>query len=741
MRSRKSFIFISLWLILVVFLSYLYSHPFDILSRGGYLNGWDLQLALWILNWQLSHLSSGNFAELFTGNMFYPLEHSVVFSINMLSTVVLNVPLYWITGDPEISFYASIQFSFILCAVGMFLLARRLKLDIACAIVASLIFAFSEFRLYISGHLTLLTMQWMPFTFLFIHKYFDEGRKTYLYWAALFFSLQITASAHYAFFFSIIVLAFVGILCFQQKIWSWKKFFSDGVGPVVMTLIVGGVCYFPFWRVTQNFGFSRSLGDQLGYGADLENYLSAAHSYFLGPLTARFGHMEGYASPRFTALFLTATALILFRTEVRRLSFMRKLDGLLIFMVLLSFFVWKTQPTWIPVLENTFPFTGNWGPLVWQLLILTPVSWLAILRLGLTGIIRSAFSGLRGQNLFFLYFTIAFLAFLISLGPAIKINGFEFALNPVTTFLFFVFPGFDSIRAISRFSGLVPLGLAITSGLGLMLIGQRCKKVYFKNLLYALFIGLLLIEIYPAKGFNPPYKKDPPSKDEYVWLKDQAGMGPVLEWPIHVPFDGEAVYVARSMIHNKPLVNGFGSYQWNGHKKLSQMKNLSQQEALLSLYAFGVRYLLIHKVQDPFPKWATRKIGKFQLSKQFDNTLIYENKNARTQFLPESHWDLFDLAIERLDKSHCKLVLTFNSPETYYVSKNKISLQILLEGKNNLILEEKELTLYPDLWENGNQNTIALNKKSCATQQIFFLNDEKKHRAKFIPLEPHDLPS
>ncbi len=741
MSSKKSFIFIGLWLLLVIFLSYLYSHPLDILSRGGYLSGWDLRLALWILNWQLSHLSSGNFAELFTGNMFYPLEHSVVFSINMLSTVLLNVPLFWVTGDPEISLYATIQVSSNLCAVGMFLLARRLKLDIACAIVASLIFAFSEFRLYVSGHLTLLTMQWMPFTFLFIHKYFDEGKKAHLYWAALFFSLQITASAHYAIFFSIIVLTFVCILCFQQKFWSWQKFFSDGIGPVITTLIVGGVCYFPYWEVTQNFGFSRSLSNQFGYGADLENYLSAAHSYFLGPLTARFGHMEGYASPRFTALFLTATALILFRTQVRRLSFIRKLDVLLIFTVLISFFVWKTQVTWVPVFVNTFPFTGNWGPLVWQLIILTPVSWLIMIRLSLTGMVRSVFSGLRKQNLFFLYFAIAFLAFLISLGPAMKTNDFEFALNPVTTLLFFSFPGFDSIRAISRFSGLVPLGLAITSGLGLMLIGQRCQKVYLKNLLYALFISLLLIEIYPAKGFNPPFKKDPPSRDEYVWLKNQADMGPVLEWPIHIPFDGEAVYVARSIIHNKPLVNGFGSYQWNGHKKLSQMKNLSQQETLLSLYAFGVQYLLIHKVQNQFPQWATQKIGKFQLSKQFDDTLIYENKNARTQFLPESYWDHFDLSIERPDISHCQLVLTFNSPETYYVSINKIAMNILLEGENDLILEEKELTLYPDLWKNGDKKTIPLKENSCATKQIFFLSAEEKHSARFAPLNRHDSPS
>ncbi len=735
MNPQKKIISIGLGTILVALLSYLYSFPFDIFSRGAYMGGWDIQLALWIMNWQLSHLVSGDFAELFTGNIFYPLDHSVLFSINMLSTVILNAPLFWITGNPELSFNASIQLSYILCAVGMFILARRFQLDVASAFAASLIFAFSEFRLYFTSHITLLTMQWMPFTFLFVHKYFEEGKKTALYWASLFYVLQITASAHYAIFFTIILLAFVATLSFQQNPLSWSQFLKDAAGPVVVTLVVGGMCYFPYWRVTQNFGFSRSFHNQFRYGADLETYLSAAHSYFLGPLTARFGHMEGYTSPRFTAIFLTAAALFLYRTKVHRLLFIRKLDVALIATALLTFSIWKTQTTWVPLVVSSLPSAEKWGSHVWQVIILTPVFWLAAIRLSLTEIVRSLFSGLKKQKLFFLYFIIAFFAFLISLGPVIKVNGEGLALNPVTTFLFFVFPGFDSIRAISRISGLVPLGLAITSGIGLMLIGQKIKETYLKNLFYLFFIGLLLIEIFPAKGISPPYKKAEPASDEYLWLRDQPGRDPVLEWPIRYPFDTEAVYVERSRIHNKPLVNGFGSYRWRGHKKLSKIKNLSEREALLSLYAFGVRYLLIHKTRDRFPEWATGKIGKFQLSRQFDNTLIYENKDARTQFLPKNYWNLFELSIERPDNSHCELVLTFKSFETHYVSKKRTPLKIRLEGEGNGVLEEKELTLYPDLWQNGDKNKITLNKKSCTSKKIFFLINGKKEKTLFTPLD------
>lgn len=731
MIAKRSILLIFFWGILIPLLSYLYSYPLDIYSRGAFMSSADTLLAMWIYDWQLSNLAHGNFADLFSGNMFYPLENSVIFSINMFSTVILNVPLFWVTGNPELSFNTSIQLSYILCALGMFLLARRLQLDIPSAIFASLVFSFSEFRLYFSGHLSLLTMQWMPFTFLFVHKYIDEGKKANLFWAALFYSLQIMASAHHAILFSIILLAFVTIIYSQQQLWSWKKILSDTLRPAVMILGVGVASYFPYWKVSQNFGVSRPFSEQIRYGADLDTYLSAAHSYFLGPLTSKFGHIEGYASPRFTAIFLTAAFIILYRTQVSRLAFIRKIDLALITMVISTFFIWKTHQTWIQELGRVLPFTRSWNHLVWQLIILTPVAWLTLIRISLTGIVRSFFWGMRKQNVFFLYFTVAFSAFVISLGPAIKASGFEFALNPVTTFLFFTFPGFDSIRAISRMSGLVPLGLAVTSGMGLMLLGNKFKTAFLKNSFYFLIMGILLLEIFPAKGMNKPFERVEKVQAEYAWLNDQTGAGIVLEWPVHYPFDAEALYVERSRIHRKPLVNGYASFQWKGHRKLSKMKDMSRPESLLSLYAFGVRYLLAHRVEGHFPAWATDKLGDFHISKRFDDTLIYENKNARTQFLPDNYWKNLDLSIERQNESHCKLILTFKSSDTYYVSKRKKILRVRLEGEKGQFYEEKELTLYPNLWRDGDRNKTVLKGKSCEAKQVYFLIDGQKNETRF----------
>jgi hypothetical protein len=105
----------------------------------------------------------------------------------------------------------------------MLLLARSLKLGYVASLLAALIFSFSEFRLGVSGYVHLITIQWIPFVLFFNHKYFDEGRKVFLYWASLFYLVQVTASAYYGIFFSIILLLFVGILFNQQKKLNLEK--------------------------------------------------------------------------------------------------------------------------------------------------------------------------------------------------------------------------------------------------------------------------------------------------------------------------------------------------------------------------------------------------------------------------------------------------------------------------------------------------------------------------------------
>ena len=325
------------------------------------------------------------------------------------------------------------------------------------------------------------------------------------------------------------------------------------------------------------------------------------------------------------------------------------------------------------------------------------------------------------------------LAFVVSLGPIIKLyDNQHIMINPIGAFLYYIFPGFSSIRAISRMSILIPLGLGITAGLSYMLISRRLDGSRFKKIFPYIVFTALILETYPAKGLHVPYKQQENQIPHvYNWLK-KAPDGPVLEWPV-----SEGKYLERSFIHKKKLINGIAAFAWDGHKKLTKLTDLSNKRALLSLYAFGVRYLVVHRVSGNFPEWAGETLGEFKRLKIFDNALVYLNKNAKVKFLPEKFLDYFTASVESTNDTN-RLILKFNSPDEYYISKNKKILNIKVNSEYNTNSFNYEWPFYPTLWQDGDSYSLILDKNSSRvfeTFELIYSGLERKHSKKFLEIK------
>ena len=566
--SYKNFLFYGFWLLLTILFAYWFSYPLDIFSRHYFFGANDPTLGLWILNWQLSQMSSGNFDQLFTGNSFYPLDRPIYLNPPIFSTVVLTLPVFLVTQDPYICYGVATFSSHVLSSLGMLLLARRLKLDRAAALLAAMIFTFSESRYGFSTSLPLTVVQWMPFTLLYVHKYFDEGRRIFLYWASLFYLMQITATAYHGIFFSIILLLFVLILSHQQNNFRFKKFALDAALRVLIVGTVACIYFMPYLQEAHEFEFKRSIAEQSVYGASLATFFSLSSSHFFGPWTSHLRHIDGSTSPGYLPILLTIAALLTLRkTTPTKFLFSLKLKIFVIGVILLTPIVWFLKSSITTLGQKIYPDLVLHPQLV-STVLLSPLFLVVIGCLLMTKFFRKIYQGLRSENIFLLYFSIAILAFLVSLGPIIKLYGNQHIMvNPIATFLYYVFPGMSSIRAISRMSILIPLGLGITAGIAYMLIRARLERPVFKNIFsFVVLVGFLL-SVYPAKGLHVPYKqpKDKIPK-EYSWLK-QAPEGAILEWPITRSFLGDSVYLERSIIHQKKLVNGLASFEWDGRKK------------------------------------------------------------------------------------------------------------------------------------------------------------------------------
>ena len=115
----KSGFFYGFWFVLTILLAYWFSYPLDIFSRHSFFcGGSDATPSLWVLNWQLTQLSSWNFDQLFTGNSFYPLDRPIHFNVSTFSTAVLTLPVFLATKDPYICYAVAIFSSYILSSKG-----------------------------------------------------------------------------------------------------------------------------------------------------------------------------------------------------------------------------------------------------------------------------------------------------------------------------------------------------------------------------------------------------------------------------------------------------------------------------------------------------------------------------------------------------------------------------------------------------------------------------------------------
>ena len=708
----KNTLFYGFWLLLTTALAYWFSYPLDIFSRHHFFGESDPSLGLWVLNWQLSQMSAGNFDQLFTGNALYPLDRPIYFNASIFSIALLTLPVFLSTKDPYICYGVAVFFSYILSSLGMLLLARSLKLDYVASLLAALIFAFSESRHGFSSYAHLLTIQWMPFGLFFIHKYFDGGRQIFLYWASFFYLIQITASAYHGIFFSIILLLVVCVLVCQKDNFWGKKFALDVVPPMLIVGMIASIYFIPYLQEAQEFGFNRSISEQSAYGAPLATFFSLPSSHFFGSWTSHLSHVDGSTSPRYLPVLLTIAALLVVRKKASIESlFNSKLKILAAGVICLTIVAWFLKPN-VATLGGEIYGDLYLHPQLITTVILSPLLLVVTAYFFMTKFFRTVYLGLRSEKIFHLYFFTAMLAFVVSLGPIIKLYGNQhIMINPIGTFLYYVFPGLSSIRAVSRMSSLIPLGLGVTAGLAYMLIRESLNDPRFKKVFSFIVFTILIIEIYPAKDLNFPYKQQENQIPyEYKWLK-QAQDGPVLEWPVSKSFIGDAVYLERSIVHQKKLVNGYAAFEWDGRKKLAELTDLSNNRALLSLYAFGVRYLVVHRTRGDFPQWAGKNIGEFYQVKVFNNALVYLNKNAKTNFLKQNFIDRFSISVENINDKN-RLVLTFNSPSVHYVSKNKKLLRVKVNWKSDFASSYYEWPFYPTLWRDGDSYELVLDENA-----------------------------
>src|SRR5205823_5117537 len=144
--------------------------------------------------------------------------------------------------------------------LAAYVLARRLGLSVAAAIICGIIFECAPPRFFRIGQINLTNVQWIPFGLAALHAYVDEGRKRALHLAIACFTIQALSCAYAAVFMTVAVLAFILYYALAGEPVRPLRRIQDAGATGLLLLIPVVLVFLPYQLVQREAGLRRGLG-------------------------------------------------------------------------------------------------------------------------------------------------------------------------------------------------------------------------------------------------------------------------------------------------------------------------------------------------------------------------------------------------------------------------------------------------------------------------------------------------
>ncbi len=499
----------------------------------------DPLLNAWILGWDADRLRHG-FQGLWDAPILFPNVRTLAFSEHLLGIAIPLAPVLWLTHNPILAYNLAFILSYVLAAVGMFLLAQRITRSTEAAVIAALAFAFGPIRTDQISHLQVLTAGWMPICLWALHRYFDGFSRRWLAVFAGTFAWQALSNLYFLYFLALPV----GVVLVCE--FSARRDVSKPrmARTIVELACAGGVILLAlapvlkvYLDVREMYGFRRSYGDLINFAANVESYFHVAEPVRLWS--------------RWLAISLSAE---------------RQLFPGLTVLVLAAFAVVQSL---IPNPQSPIPGPRPPAP--------------------------DPRSPKGTRKYVWCYVAIAALAFLLSLGAEPSAWGHR--ILPFSPYLVLarIVPGLDGLRAPARFSVVVLLGLSVLAAIGVKEIGKRLPISFFLAILIVAegWSAPIRLAAFDANGREA-------ERPLYSWLAGKPPGG-VLELPIKSwDVAPTLTYQYATLFHHHQIVNGYSGYgstmqAWLGGSASPLRELATMGTTIDALRAAGIRFVIVHR--------------------------------------------------------------------------------------------------------------------------------------------------
>jgi hypothetical protein len=235
-------------------------------------------LNAWIIGWDGDRLRDG-LAGLWNAPILYPSTLTLAFSEHLLGLAIPVAPVVWVTSNPILAHNLAFILTYVLAAMGMFLLARFITQRDDAAVLAALAFAFGPARADQLAHIQVLASGWMPWCLWALHRYFATFSLQALAAFAIAFVWQAYSNGYFLYFLALPVACAalfeiaVRRRSLKQRLARTSRDFLVAAAAILLALAPVVLAYLEVRRL---YGFRRSYRDLLNFSATAESYLHAA---------------------------------------------------------------------------------------------------------------------------------------------------------------------------------------------------------------------------------------------------------------------------------------------------------------------------------------------------------------------------------------------------------------------------------------------------------------------------------
>lgn len=250
------------------------------------------------------------------GNFLSPLHHSYIFYplgldiTDSLFPPLLFIPVTTLFGS-IISYNLYVLSTFVFAGYGMFLLGMYLLKDPYASFVMGVIFSFCPFHFAASfGHVHTLSIQWIPFYFLFFLKMIKDPKPSNILFSSVFFAINALTS--WTITIMLILFSAIYLLYYYKITMNKNNLIILGKFIILSVVFSAPGLFLILKNMLTNENMVKNIDSFVQYSSDIAGFfipspINPIFGFFTDPIYAGFtgNYSENIIFIGYTVLFLS----------------------------------------------------------------------------------------------------------------------------------------------------------------------------------------------------------------------------------------------------------------------------------------------------------------------------------------------------------------------------------------------------------------------------------------------------